>query len=67
MVDGDPPKMGPRIRGTSQARGAQADGVRRSRFKEERIVGIPKEHEAGAATATLCHGHGIGRQAFYRW
>jgi putative transposase len=41
--------------------------MRKSRFSEEQIVGILKEHEAGAATASLCRRHGISRQTFYRW
>ncbi len=41
--------------------------MRRSRFSEEQIVGILKEHEAGAAAAALCRRHGISQQTFYRW
>ncbi len=41
--------------------------MRRSRFSEEQIVGILKEHEAGAGTAELCRRHGISQQTFYRW
>ena len=39
----------------------------RSRFSEEQIVGILKEHEAGAGTGDLCRRHGISQQTFYRW
>jgi putative transposase len=39
-----------------------AAGLRRSR-----LVGVLKEHEAGAATAALCRQHGISEQTFYRW
>lgn len=41
--------------------------MRKSRFSEEQIVSILKEHEAGAGTAALCRQHGISEQTFYRW
>ena len=41
--------------------------MRGSRFTQEQIVGILKEHEAGAGTAALCRHHGISEQTFYRW
>ena len=41
--------------------------MRRSRFSEQQVIGILKEHEAGAGTAELCRRHGISEQTFYRW
>ena len=41
--------------------------MRTSRFSAEQIVGVLKEHEAGAGTADLCRRHGISLQTFYRW
>jgi putative transposase len=41
--------------------------MRPSKFSAEQIVGILKEHEAGAAMAELCRRHGISQQTFYRW
>lgn len=41
--------------------------MRKSRFSEEQIVGILKEHEAGSGTTAVCRRHGISAQTFYRW
>ncbi len=45
----------------------EEDGMRRSRFSEEQIVAVLKEHETGAELAPLCRRHGISAQTFYRW
>ena len=36
----------------------------RSRFMEEQIIGILKEHEAGLPTAEVCKKHGISHASF---
>lgn len=39
--------------------------MRRSRFSEEQIIGILREHEAGAATPEVCRRHGVSDATFY--
>jgi len=41
--------------------------MKRKRFSEEQIIGVLKEHEAGAKAADLCRKHGIGEATFYNW
>ena len=41
--------------------------MKKSRFSEEQIIGILKQHEAGVKTAELCREHGISAATFYGW
>ena len=41
--------------------------MKRSRFTQEQIIGVLKEHQAGAAAADLCRKHGISDATFYNW
>jgi putative transposase len=41
--------------------------MKRSRFSEEAIIGILKEHQAGLSASELCRRHGISDATFYNW
>ena len=41
--------------------------MERSRFSEEQIIGILKEHQAGLGAKELCGKHGISDATFYKW
>jgi len=41
--------------------------MKSSRFSEEQIIGILKEHQAGATAADLCRKHGVSDATFYKW
>lgn len=41
--------------------------MRSSRFKEEQIIAILREQEAGVSTKEVCRKHGISDATFYKW
>jgi putative transposase len=41
--------------------------MKRSRFSEEQIITILREHEAGVKTDEVCRKHGISSATFYKW
>ena len=41
--------------------------MRGSRFKEEQIIAILREQEAGVSTVEVCRKHGISSATFYKW
>ena len=41
--------------------------MKRSRFSEEQIVAVLREHEAGMKTADLARRHGVSEATLYNW
>lgn len=41
--------------------------MKKSRFSEEQIIAVLKEHQAGIAVADICRKHGISDATFYNW
>jgi len=41
--------------------------MKRARFTEEQIIGVLKEHEAGAKSADLARKHGVSEATLYNW
>ena len=41
--------------------------MKMSRYTEEQIIGILKQHEAGIKAVELCREHGVSKATFYNW
>ena len=41
--------------------------MKKSRFNEEQIIGMLKEHEAGKKVADIAREHGISEATLYTW
>ncbi|GAB5375147.1 MAG: transposase [Acuticoccus sp.] len=41
--------------------------MKKSRFSEEQIIAVLKEHAAGIGVTELCRKHGISDATFYTW
>jgi putative transposase len=41
--------------------------IKRSRFSEEQITGILKEHQAGLGAKELSRKHGVSDATYYKW
>jgi len=41
--------------------------MKRSRYTEEQIIGILKEHQAGLSAKDLGRKHGVSEATFYKW
>ena len=41
--------------------------MKRKRFSEEQIIGVLREHEAGAKTGDLARKYGVSEATLYNW
>src|ERR1700733_14741550 len=54
----------PNFRGADHFKDGQ---MKRARFTEDQIIGVLKEHEAGAKTADLARKHCVSEATLYNW
>ena len=41
--------------------------MKRTKFREEQVVAILREQEAGKKTTDICRRHGVSSATFYAW
>ena len=41
--------------------------MKHKRFSDEQVIGVLKEHEAGAEVDDICRRHAISTATFYTW
>lgn len=46
---------------------SEGDGMKKSRFSEEQIIAVLKEHQTGIPVAEICRKRGISDATFCSW